>query len=352
MESLFEFLDRKRRERGPMPPVRGVLAGGREAAAQMDAAMHGASDVIPFGAADRLASVAYSTAQPSNWMQRYRTSMAAEAARDREDAVRYPIARAVGQLGMTAATLGRGMQLTGVLAAPRLPGAAKITSREALSLLGAGSAVGVGAQAVGDLATGQRSSPGDYAGAGIGGLAGVVALPRGPERAAAFDGAVTSMAQDLFNGRQVSLQQAGQSAVAARTAGVLANKAAMNWAENLPSVAKGKFGEALGALRGVADWQPRVALGKTPVKIPGTTKSWKPDAMKGTRIDAPDTQLYEDKFGRRATLLKNQKLAQATLGDNFQLNHFMPRDVGKAASSFAAALGIQSHERVPPPPKR
>lgn len=331
-------------------PRRGVLFG--EGFRQVDAAMRGAADVIPFGIADRLASVAYATAQPSNWSDRYKASMAAEAARDKEDMARYGVARRVGELGLTAAMLARGVPPKGVFAAPRLAGAARITPRETVSLLGAGGVVGAGTQAVGDAATRRLSSPGDYAGAAIGGIAGALALPRGAERAAAIDGAVTSVAQDFLNGRPVSVKQAGQSAMAGRMTGTLANKAAMTWAEKLPSAVKGEFGEELGALRGIADWQPRVALGTTPVEIPGTRKSWKPDAMRGTRIDAPDTLLYEDKFGRKATLSPNQTLAQEILASNFQLNHFLPRDVGMAASLPAASMGVQSYERAPSQVKR
>jgi hypothetical protein len=321
----------------------GVLFG--EGFRQVDAAMRGASDVLPFRAADGLASVLYATAKPWDWRERFDASMAAETARDREDKARYPTARRIGEIALTAAMIARGVPLKGVFATPRLAGAAKITPREALSLLGTGGAVGVGTQAVGDIATRRLSSPGDYAGAAIGGLTGVAALPIGAERAAAIDGAITSIAQDLLNGRPVSIKQAGQSAAAARMAGTIANKGGMAYAESLPSNTKGKVGETLGTLRGFADWQPRAPLGKTLVEIPGTNKSWKPDAASGP-LDALDIHLYEDKFGRTADLTPNQRLARAKLGDNFQLNSFLPRDVGMALSPPAATVGAQAEERT------
>jgi hypothetical protein len=351
-ETLQDYLKRALVPRKRIPGPLGFSVP--EPTAQIDALMNGASDVLPFRFADRLASAAYATAQPWDWKQRYDASMAAETARDRRDEVLYPVARSDGQLGLTLALLARGGRLTGPLAAPRLAGAAKITSREALSMLGAGAVVGVGTQAVGDAATGKLSSPGDYAGAGIGGVAGVATLPLKPDRAAAIDGMVTSMTQDLLNGRPVSIERAGQNAMAGKMFGSIANKAAATYTENLAPVLKGPVGETLGAIRAIADWQPRLALGNTLVKIPGTNKRWKPDAMRGKDPHAADALLYEDKFGRKAKLRPNQELAQEKLGENFQLNHFLPRDVGMAASAFAAALGIQAQKRsVPPaPPQR
>jgi hypothetical protein len=351
-ETLEDYLKRTLAAQKRVPGPLGFSVP--EPAGQINALMNGAADVLPFRFADNLASAVSATAQPWDWKQRYDTNMAAETARDRRDEVLYPVARSDGQLGLTLAILARGGRLTGPLAAPRLPGAAKITSREALSMLGAGAAVGAGTQAVGDLATGKLSSAGDYAGAGIGGVAGVAALPLKPDRAAAIDGIVTSVAQDLLNGRPVSTERAGQNAMAGRMFGAIANKAAATYTENLAPVLKGSFGETLGAIRAIADWQRRMALGNTLVKIPGTNKRWKPDAVRGEDPHAADALLYEDKFGRKAKLRPNQELAQEKLGENFQLNHFLPRDIGMAASAVASALGIQAQKRsVPPtPPQR
>src|SRR5258708_12102775 len=83
--------------------------------------------------------------------------------------------------------------------------------------------VGLGMQTASDIAAGgRRSSFGDNAGAAFGGAAGAAALPFGPGRAGAVGGWVTSAAQDVFNGRPISLDRAGESAIPTNALGGLA----------------------------------------------------------------------------------------------------------------------------------
>jgi hypothetical protein len=48
---------------------------------------------------------------------------------------------------------------------------------------------------------------------------------------------------------------------------------------------------------------------------------------------------FEDKFGTSAKLSPNQRRAREVLGEDFRLNHFLPSDIGKAASIPAASAG-------------
>src|SRR5258708_12444015 len=75
--------------------------------------------------------------------------------------------------------------------------------------------VGLGMQTASDIAAGgRRSSFGDNAGAAFGGAAGAATLPFGPGRAGAVGGWATSAAQNVFNGRPISLDPASETAIA------------------------------------------------------------------------------------------------------------------------------------------
>jgi hypothetical protein len=83
---------------------------------------------------------------------------------------------------------------------------------------------------------------------------------------------------------------------------------------------------------------PREIKSKSADPIKNTNKSWMPDGRYGEIR-------FEDKFGERANLTNNQKLAQPSLKENFWLNHFLPSDVGKAASIPAGSVAPQMTPR-------
>jgi hypothetical protein len=64
---------------------------------------------------------------------------------------------------------------------------------------------------------------------------------------------------------------------------------------------------------------------------PAGDKKWIPDGKSGDVF-------FEDKFGVHARLSPGQKAAQAELGPNFRLYHFLPADIGKFASAEAGAF--------------
>lgn len=271
--------------------------------------------------------------------------LAQEKARDRHDGAHRAAAQAAGHVG--GAVLGVGLlgpMEGGLAAAPRLAGAATLTSREIASTLAAAGGVGVGAQALSDaLDRGRRRSTlGDYIGAAGGGVAGVAALPFGPARAGAVDGAVTSTLQDVLNGRPVSLHDAGESAVLGNLLGGVAGLAGRAASHALGKTAKGKLGEALGWTRSVADGKPRELGPKRMDPLTDDEKlvkrkggHWHPDGRRGEKR-------FEDKFGTDAKLRPNQRIARTRLGPNFQLNHFLPADIGKIVGVPAAAIAPQT----------
>jgi len=194
-----------------------------------------------------------------------------------------------------------------------------------------------------DAANGHLSSPGDYAGSAIGGIAGAAtALRLGPARAGAVDGAVSSAAQDFFNGRPVSVSQAADSALLGNVLGGTAGAAGRAWSNGLSKTEKGVLGERLGQARAAINGEQRVSSPKERANVDGLDKPWTnqkgsywyPDGVDGLTA-------YEDKFGTNAALSPNQTRAQQNMGQNFRLNHFLPADIGRMTGLPAAQFAPQ-----------
>jgi hypothetical protein len=316
---------------GGYQPVNGANAahGLHEALLQADTAVRSAANILTFGLADNLEARVDALAQggTNGWGQRYQADLAQQHARNAYDTGHRRAAQLIGDVA------GVGLSLISPVkgaAVARLPGAVGLTARDTAAILGAGAATGVVGQRAADLVNGQPSSWQDDVGAGIGGVAGAGSLFLGPQRAGAIGGAVTSAAQDVLNGRSISLEDAGEGAAAGGLFGRFAGNAGEQWSEKLPSKAKGRLGEALGDIRSTVNGLPRDWGPKAAATIAGTRKWWFPDGVSG------DVR-FEDKFGAKARLSTNQKMAQSALGDNFWLTHLLPEDIGKATSIPAAA---------------
>ena len=326
----------------------GIGAKAWDAVLEANAAARAASNAITFGGADRLAAAGDALFQPgglSNWGQRYSANLQQELAQDRYDMIHRPVAQAIGNVGGgVLGLLAFGPEEAAAAAAPRIAGAMRLTAKEVAGLAGAGGMAGLGSQAVSDIATGHRSSPGDKVGSVAGGMAGAVALPfLGPSRAGAVDGAVTSAAQDVLNGRPISVPQTVQSAL---TGGLLAGavgSAGRRWSDSLSTTDKGRLGETLGGLRSGLNGEPRwqgpkvrapLAPGKA-IPLKGKQTYWVPDGLGGpppARLEDDWPDLFEDKFGLQADTSTNQKIAQKNFKSGFRLNHFTPSDVGMTAA--------------------
>ena len=320
----------------PRPPSARVAGGLREAALQVDTTMRGAANVLTFGGADHLAAgldALIESGGLSEWKPRYEANLAQEQARNAYDKAHRPAALASGQVG--GALLGVGLigPMEGALAAaPRLSGAAALSGREGAAILASGGAAGLGMQALSDSVAGRHSTPGDNLGAVFGGVAGAAALPFGPARAGAVGASTTSAAQDIFNRRPIAVDRAGESAIAGNLLGGIAGVGGRVWADKLPQPAKGPLGEALGDMRSTINgrrrvWGPQARDNTHEGQI---KPYWYPDGRSGP-------VRFEDKFGVKARLSPNQILAQQVRADNFQLYHFLPADVGRAAAVPAAA---------------
>jgi len=309
---------------------RGLFGVVREGALQADTAVRAAANALTFGQADKLdAAMSANFSDRGTWRQRYEAALAEDQARDAYDASHRQVAQRIGEAGGLALTLLAPEGAPAII--PRIKDAAQLSARELAAILGGTGAFGMGTQFATDAATGKTTSPGDALGAGVGGIAGGLALPFGPARAGAVDGAVTSAAQDLLNRRPISLEDAGQSAAAGRVIAGVAGRYGRDWSNNLSRREKGRLGEAMGAVRSDVNGMKREVGPKTQELIPGTNKRTIPDGRSGD-------MLFEDKFGYSASLSRNQKLAAEVFGPNYTIYHFVPEDVGNVVALPAAAL--------------
>lgn len=301
----------------------------------VDAGVRAAANTMSFGLADN-ASAGLDALPPSGdgstWRQRYQANLAAEQARDRYDAIHHPLAQAIGQTIGAVVPLVAGDPEAALGAVARLPGAATLSGREAAAILAGGGGMGASAQHTSDTLAGRPPSLRNDIAGGLGGAAGAATLWLGPARAAAVDGAVTSAAQDILNDRPVSIERAGQNAMAGRLLGGAAGAFGRQQSNALSMTGKGKLGEALGEIRSRVNGTPRQWSPKTRTAIPGTSKYFYADGQSGDLF-------FEDKFGVAPKLTPNQQLAQEAFGPNFQIYHFTPGDVGKGVSVPAAAIG-------------
>jgi hypothetical protein len=311
-----------------------------ELVSQANVAVRSAANVVSFGIADNLEAAYDALTQKGSGTlgQRYAANLASQHADDRYDAVHRPVANALGQVGGTVL----GLAATGpgrvVAAAPRIVGAAPITAREIAAMLGAGAGGGVVVQHYSDVLGNRNPTWQNSLGAAAGGTAAVAALPFGPARAGAVDGAVTSAAQDLLNGRPVSLGDAGQAALLGGVLGRVGS-AAGRATDGLSMKAKGHLGEALGSIRSTVNGMRRDFVPKSRVAIAGTSKYWYPDGSSGP------LDLFEDKFGYDASPSSNQLLAMDAPGARVHLYHSTPDDVGNIVSIPAASIGPQVNKR-------
>ena len=264
----------------------------------------------------------------------WRVRMAAERARDQYDTKHYRTARAVGEIAGT----GLGLVALGPVDAAlaggvRIAQAAPMVAREAAVLGAIGAGGGVINQGMADLQRRHLGSPGDYAGAALGGATTALASARGaPAQAAALGGATTSIAQDILNGRRASWRNAGRAALAGGYVAAPLGYAGRRYSDSLRVKHKGELGESLGRARTRANFDVPKA----------SHKAYKVEGGKTTIVDhiAKSGLLTEQKFGRSIRgLSPNQQLAFNQFGDGYRVDHFLPRDVGAIVAYPFGQLG-------------
>jgi hypothetical protein len=270
--------------------------------------------------------------------------MSAEQAQDRYETMHYAAARTAGQFlgtGVQVAALGpaEGLYVGGV----RMAEATPLIAREIAVIGGAGGAAGVGGQALSDAARRKLSSIGDYAGAGLGGaVGGLASLGGRAGYAGAAGGAATSLAQDLFNGRALSLDRARGAAVMGGVLGAIGGAAGRRWSDGLDwRTEKGLLGEEFSRLRTWARGDKTLS-GKKTAEVLGNQKITIPD-LRSVR-NGQQREIIESKFGKTAKLSKNQKYAHKTRND-YRVDHSLPKDVGAITGFLPGLFGLHF---VPP----
>ena len=337
------------------PPTSGVRQESRKGSGQLPAppsekqvldqlfaGARGAQDALTLGAGDHVYAGARALADAldgQDIVRAYQARIATERARDQYDAKHFGAARATGQVVGTVAGLAALGPLDAALAGGvRMVEAAPLVAREVAALGGSGAIGGVASQGVEDFQRQQLGSIGDYAGSALGGAATALASARlGPGQAGALGGAVTSVAQDALNGRQVSLEKAGQAALGGGYIAAPFGLAGRMYSEGLHFRQKGKLGERLGEIR------TRVNGGKPE---PGGARVGLPSG----RITVLDQEssimpISEQKFGRTAKLTGGQREAYELYGpEDYRVDHFLPRDIGVVYGFPMGQLGY--HEML------
>ena len=159
------------------------------------------------------------------------------------------------------------------------------------------------------------------------------------------DGAATSIAQDLFNGRPPSFNRAREAAQTGGVLGTIAGVAGRRWSDGLSNAVKEDLGEGFSRLRTAARGDTTAPGGKTREYLSDGGYTY-PDqrSFRGTQ----PSQLVESKFGISAALSKRQKQAYREL-PNYRVDATLPKDVGAVAGLLTAmpwvSLGLQNPRR-------
>jgi hypothetical protein len=304
------------------------------------AGARGARDALTFGLGECAYAGALALADATDGADLSRAfgrRIAAEQAQDKFEANHYRAARTVGQVLGTGAQIAVLGPTEGLFAGgARIAEATPLIAREIGAVAGVGGAAGVGGQAASDLVLHRRSSLGDYAGAALGGAAGgLTALGGRASNAGAVDGSVTSAAQDVLNGRAISIDRARDAALTGGLLGAVGGIVGRKWASGLKPREKGDLGEAFSEARTLARGDRTVAMPtKKVIKLKSGGSTIPDQLTKGGEI-------VESKFGPRARLSKQQIKANREL-PRYRVDHSLPQDVGVVVGTPASIFGLQS----------
>ena len=301
---------------------------------------NGLADSAPLELGNRVPATwgaVFQRAPGETFQQAYRANIAANRAVDAYDSEHHPIARFAGQgVGTVGQLAGLGMAEWPIAAGTRMAQAAKLTLADRAAMASFGAAGGAGGQWLSDRISGRPFDFGDYAGAALGGAVGGAAMPLGLGMAAgAAGGAVTSLTQDGFHRRPLSLdtvERAMSGAVEGGDFGAVAGRVGRGSSNSWTPRTKGQIGEAASQARTLARGQ---------VGSLGPPERFH---LENGRYTYPDQRIYrngeidglvESKFGvSKPRLRPRQREARSQLGDQkYRVDHFLPQDVG-------AALGV------------
>lgn len=322
-----------------------MVGRAREALMTVDAGVRGAADTLTFGMADEIAGGMNALFDGSDrpLLERFSEHHQDEVSRDLEDLEKRRLARRLGQAAGLALSVGVQTPATTARAAaptflnqmrngrslgfvPRL----QTVPREVGAASAAGGLVNGGVQILTDFGSGRRTTPGDFAGAVVGGM---VAAPatifHSPSLAGAVEGAVTSLSQDVIGGRPISYDTAFRSGAGGAAGGHIADVIGTGGAKALGRDAKGELGEALSIVKTWARGDVPLGYGKRRYLSKGYTV-----VDPGSTIDS----LAESKLGRWVRISNPQVLGNVEI-PNSRIDWWDPSDLGKIAGFGGAIAG-------------
>jgi hypothetical protein len=360
-----------------------------EIMAQGGAAARGAIDEVTFGLADTASAGAQTLLAGGldGFGERFNQELAEERAADAYDEQHYGLARGSGRVagfvGSLALTGGAGAGVKAgarvVLGAKKLDRAAKAANKvkriAALNprgltglAVGGGAVGGVAGQATSDVISGDLSSLQEYGGAGLGGATAALLLraPRvgsgkaaeavhrlvqNPRTVGGVEGAATAAYQGALEGRDVGLGEVANAARAGVIGGQFGDVAGKYGANALPRRAKEELGDNLSILKSVSEGEGLSLLTQLGPKRRAAQNRQVAVPLPGggsTRADhVTDTgRAIEAKFGAYARLEPRQIQARHELDPNrYQINHFLPTDIGRMAGVYFGAAGSGFFDR-------
>jgi len=317
------------------------------------AGVNGFADALTLGTGDyagALTGAVFGGGVGSNFMDRYKSLLAANKAKDTYYAQHFPIAHTAGLATGTglliAVTDGAATAPAAARLAPqtiRLAGSAvrpaMQTARVVGATAGAGATVGLTSQVAMNSALHRPNTAPELAGAVAGGAAaGPATLYRGPGTGAAVDSFVNHGIQSALQGKPLDWPAIFHDTDVGGGLGLAGGKTASLVSDRLTPVVKGKLGEGL-------SWGKSKLLGD---KIVGAQKTFEGGGrtradwiLEGHTRDTP--RGVEAKFGPKSDLSYPQRYAQRVLGPlgRYYVDHWLPQDVAKGIGGL---LGVPASQ--------
>ncbi len=320
---------------------------------QAAAGASGFTDALTLGTADyagALTGAAFGRGKGLNFMDRYRSILAAKKAQDAYDAQHFPIARTAGLTAGTGllivASDGVATPAAAARLAPQTIRLAGSTVRPAMqwarvtgTASGVGAGVGLGSQVAASLVRDLPSTMPELVGATTGGaFAGPATLFRGPGIGAGVDSLVNHATQAALLSKPLDWSAIQRDAAIGAAVGFVGGRVASGEANQLTPVVKGNLGERLS--RAKSEVRGDKIIGKnTTFKDGGRTRA--DLILEGLTPETP--RGVEAKFGPSATLSYAQRYAQRMLRpkDRYHVDHWLPQDVAKGIGGL---LGVSTSQ--------
>jgi hypothetical protein len=325
---------------------------------QLRAGARGAGDAILLGRENEIGSVVGSIpalfrGEPVG--PRYQALLQRGRDQDRFDEIHYPVARGVGEVAGTVASLVATDGLAAA-AAPKFASSAysaaraipalTVQARARLAAVGAG--VGFAGQAYSDALAGRRSNWRDYLSSATSAAVVASSAPRiGAIRAGGLGGGARYLASAALNGTRPQVDQLGRDIAAGGYLGFVGQLAGESESNRLDIRDKGRLGENLTQARLALDGEEVVGRQQT-VKL-GPRRSTRPDFTLRPDPRTGKPRFPDGKFGPTARPTNSQRLTESFFPGSYEYYYWMPHHVGQILGSTLSGFGIPMLDRSDDP---